>query len=264
MTARRALITGAASGIGATTVKILLARGWAVVAADRDVDGLRRAAGSAARTITLDVTDRAAVGRELGGLQVDAVANIAGLGSAHRGGARDILMANLVAPLYVLEAVRPGLTTGGAVVNIASIAADLADDRYDAALDNPLDAARLDDLAGRVADNAEAYNYSKRGILRQSERLAVAWAPGIRVNVVSPGLIDTPLGRRSLEQRPWTKVLAARTPLQRIGTPEDVAYLIAFLLDSEASGFMTGANIVIDGGYTCLLRVDAARPQPAV
>lgn len=239
------LVTGAASGMGAATASLLLERGAQVTAVDLDEAGLGRLGGDV-RAIRLDLTDPDAIAQQLGGLELDGVANIAGLGPDHDSVRRGFQV-NLQAPLRVIEAVREGLRPGAAIVNVASIVGRFSDDRFDELIDDPLSDELLDRAEAAVADGALAYTYSKRGVIRQSLRLAVELAPDVRVNMVSPGLIDTPMGARSLEL-PWTQKLEQRIPLGRKGDPGEVARTIAFLL-SEESSYLSGNDIAIDGGY---------------
>jgi 3-oxoacyl-[acyl-carrier protein] reductase len=256
------LVTGAASGMGAATADLLLERGASVVAVDRDAAGLEAlGARERVQTLLLDLTDEDAIRSSLKGLSVDAVANVAGLGPDSDDVRRSFAV-NLRAPLLVLEALKDRLPDGAAVVNVASIVAGLSDDRHDALLDDPLAADLLDRAESAIGDGASAYTYSKRGILRESQRLAVEWAPAVRVNAVSPGLVDTPLGERSLAL-PWTKKLSERIPMQRHAQPAEVARTIVFLLSDDAS-YVTGVNVTVDGGYsTFQQRRNAARAAAA-
>jgi 3-oxoacyl-[acyl-carrier protein] reductase len=100
-------------------------------------------------------------------------------------------------------------------------------------------------FSGRV--NAAQYSASKGAVVSLTKSLAIEWGPlGIRVNSVAPGLIATPI----TEDMPteYLDGYAARTPLGRIGTPEDVAKVIRFLLSDEA-GYVTGQTIVVNGGF---------------
>jgi len=234
---RRALVTGAGSGIGLATCRRFVAEGATVVAAD--VAGLDKAAAiDAARVIPIacDVSDAAAVQdlarqceARLGGL--DIVFNNAGIG---RGGKRiheialadwdDVVSVNLRGPFLVLKYTLPLLMAagGGAVINTASTSAFKA-----------------------VAGNG-AYTPTKAAVAQLTAMAAAEYArDGIRVNGIAPGPIDTPIYETiPLAQR---EAIVKMLPLGRMGTADEVAGLVAFLASDEA-GFITGTTYVIDGG----------------
>ena len=93
-----------------------------------------------------------------------------------------------------------------------------------------------------------AYALAKRGVIRAVGRAAVRWGPlGGRVCSVSPGLIDTPMGRAELEQQPIMREMFDRTPLGRLGEPAEVAAVAAHLV-SDAASFVSGIDVLVDGG----------------
>jgi NAD(P)-dependent dehydrogenase (short-subunit alcohol dehydrogenase family) len=95
---------------------------------------------------------------------------------------------------------------------------------------------------------ASAYCASKGGVLMLGRTLALDWAPyGIRVNIVGPGVVDTPMSAKSLADPQRRARMMERTPLGRPAPPEEIASVIAFLT-SDASSFMTGAYVPVDGG----------------
>ena len=95
-----------------------------------------------------------------------------------------------------------------------------------------------------------AYNTAKAGVIHLTKSLAGEWASrGIRVNCISPGYIGTPMTKLGLETPEWRETWLSSTPMGRLGEPTEVASVAVFLA-SAASSFMTGSNVVVDGGYT--------------
>jgi NAD(P)-dependent dehydrogenase (short-subunit alcohol dehydrogenase family) len=131
-----------------------------------------------------------------------------------------VIDTNLTATFLLAKAAARALrTTKGSIVTIASTRALMAE------------------------PNIESHAASKGGLVALSHALAISLGPDVRVNCVSPGWIatsDTRLKRKDHTQH----------PAGRVGRPQDVAEMVAFLLDGEKSGFITGANVVVDGGMT--------------
>jgi NAD(P)-dependent dehydrogenase (short-subunit alcohol dehydrogenase family) len=242
---RRALITGGASGIGFATASRVIAEGGAVAVLDRDQAALERSR----TTLPLDFADacdvreadavEAAVDRAaqaLGGT-IDLLVNAAGiyrvrpLLELEPAEWDDVLAVNLRGTYIAARAVGRRLIDSGkagAIVNLSSIAALVADAREPCA----------------------HYNASKAGVIALTKQMAVEWAPhGIRVNAVCPGLIDTPMLRVMDNPESGAAYVNASIPLRRLGNPDEVASLIAFLASDEAK-YVTGVAIPIDGGLT--------------
>jgi len=240
----RALVTGAASGIGRATAKRLAAEGAAVFCADIAAEGAAQTAkdilagGGQASSGRVDVSDLASCEAVvesafavLGGL--DTLVNVAGIlrpGHTHEQDPAifdQTIAINLAGTFYMCRSVLPKLLdAGGAIVNIASAAA----------------------LQG-VPYNA-AYCASKAGVVGLTRSLASEYSRrDIRVNCICPGGVMTPMTEAGFPVDGLDAGLMARIApqMQKIGQPEDIAALVAYLASDEA-GYMTGSAITIDGG----------------
>ena len=235
-TDKRALVTGAASGIGEATARLLHAEGAEVVLAD--VDGVRLEAlaaelGDGAAARALDVRDEAQVAPAVAG--VDVLVNVAGIGSTHDAPGtplelwEDVFAVNARGTFLCCKHAIPGMRErgGGAIVNVSSVAA----------------------LVG--LKNRAAYSASKGAVVALTRALAVDHVgDGIRVNAVCPGTVDSPWVRRLVEEVGESlDALRARQPMGRLGTTDEIAEAIAYLA-SDSAAFVTGSVLVIDGGLT--------------
>jgi NAD(P)-dependent dehydrogenase (short-subunit alcohol dehydrogenase family) len=260
------VVTGAARGMGAAAARRLYTPSTPMLLVDVDEAGIRAMAdelGDNADVAVCDVSDPDAVAalaervRDLGGLR--SLAHAAGI-SPTMADWRRVIEVDLVGTALLVRALEPLTSPGSAAVCWASIAGHgvAPDADLDAALDDPLAPGFLDRVAGVAGDllagAGQGYGYAKRGVMRLVAREAVAWGMrGARLCSISPGIIDTPQGRQEFEHQPAMAMMIELTPIKRWGQPDEVCNVVAFLLSDQAS-YMTGCDVVIDGGISSRMR----------
>ena len=242
---RAALVTGGGQGIGRATARALLEAGASVLIAEVDQEAGQEVAAELSVVgdvvfepcdVTRQADVKAAVEAALGRWgRLDILVNNVGIA---RGGPvtaltledfNHVLAANLTS-IYLFAhhaAEALGRNGGGAMVNIASTRALMSE------------------------PHTEAYSASKGGVVALTHSLAVSLGPAVRVNCISPGWIETAQWKKSAAQRPIDHSDADRSqhPAGRVGEPMDIARMAVYLA-SDAAGFITGQNIIIDGGMT--------------
>ncbi len=237
-----------------------------MVLVDLNEDGIRAVAqelGDNVHTVACDVSDPDAVAAladtvgEFGGLR--SLAHAAGI-SPTMADWRRIIEVDLVGTALLVRALEPLTAPESAAVCWASIAGHgvAPDEELDAALDDPLAPDLLDRLGSIAGDGLAAagqgYGDAKRGVMRLVAREAVAWGMrGARICSISPGIIDTPQGRQEYDEQPAMAMMIELTPIKRWGQPEEICNVVAFLLSDEAS-YMTGCDVVVDGGVSSRMR----------
>ncbi len=244
-TGRTVLVTGGAKGIGRGITEGFLAAGADVVVCGRtsvDDDALPSGVDAAGRErravfVAADLRDAeqatAAVGAAVDRFgRLDVLVNNAG-GSPSADAATasprfsaSIVQLNLLAPLYCAQAanaVMQGQDTGGSIVNIASVS------------------------GLRPSPGTAAYGAAKAGLISLTTSLAIEWAPKVRVNALSAGLVATESADAHYGGAAGMAQVAATVPLGRFGTPDDMAGICRFLA-SPLAAYVTGANLVAHGG----------------
>ena len=239
-----AIVTGGANGIGLATARRLASEGAAVAVADMDFDGAEqavqtiRAAGGTALAVQFDVISRAQVETMLASVltaygQVDVLCNIAGIAFGepfleitdekwHK--TLDVNLSGVFLCSQVVARHMAERQIAGRIVNMAS----------------------TNGLVGEA--RLAHYNASKFGVVGLTMTMAIDLAPyKIRVNSVCPGLIKTRLTQSSVNNPEWAADYLQKIPLNRFGEPEEVAAAVAYLASTD-SGFITGHQLVIDGG----------------
>lgn len=245
LTGRIALVTGAARGLGHAIAVGLAQAGATVVFNGRDAAALATAAGAVAKeggktdTAVFDVTDPVAVKAGVAAIEakhgaLDILVNNAGIQHRHpvtefpKEDWDAIIATNLTAPFLMAQAVVPGMTRRkrGSIINISSLTSEL----------------------GRA--NITGYTAAKGGVRQLTRALAVELgATGIRVNAIGPGYFETEMNRALIDNREFYSWVTGRTPMRRWGDPAELAGAAVYLA-SDASSFMTGQTIYVDGGFS--------------
>jgi meso-butanediol dehydrogenase / (S,S)-butanediol dehydrogenase / diacetyl reductase len=233
---KRALVTGAGSGIGEAVARGLHAEGADVLLADvraESVEAVAAELGERATPVTLDVRDEQSVRRVAGDL--DVLANVAGIGSTTTAPEtaldtwEDVFAVNARGTFLCCKHAIPAMVArgGGSIVNMGSVAG----------------------LVG--LRNRAAYCASKGAVIALTRALAIDHvADGVRVNAVCPGTVDSPWVRRLVDDVGESlDALRSRQPMGRLGAPDEIAAAVLYLASDDAA-FVTGTAFVIDGGLT--------------
>ena len=240
------IVTGGAQGIGKAVTVAFAHAGARVWIADIDVEAGEETAeilgdrGLNVAFIPTDVANPAQIRRLIEQVvqsrkSIDILINNAGIGWQGTLADRDVaawdhlLAVNLRGPYLCAQHAAPHMPPGSAIVNIASTRALMSE------------------------PNTEPYSASKGGVVALTHSLAVTLGPkGIRVNCISPGWIDVTDWKKDSARNPaeLSERDHAQHPVGRVGRPEDIAEACLFLADSKKAGFITGQNLVVDGGMT--------------
>ncbi len=235
---RVALVTGGGRGVGrGITTRFLEAGAEVVICGRNEPETLPEAEGRRAVFVTADVREPEAVERLFAAVtgrfdRLDVLVNNAGgsppaeAATASPRFSEAIVRLNLLAPLHCAQranAVMQGQPEGGCIVNVASVSAE------------------------RPSPGTAAYGAAKAGLVSLTRSLAVEWAPKVRVNAVTAGLIRTEQSHLHYGDEAGIARVAATVPLGRLGTPTDVADACLFLV-SPLAAYISGASLRVDGG----------------
>jgi NAD(P)-dependent dehydrogenase (short-subunit alcohol dehydrogenase family) len=248
---RVVLITGGGRGIGRGVAQRFLAAGAEVVICGRTTPGeLPSSGGRTATFVSADIRDVEQLDRVIAAAverhgKLDILINNAG-GSPAVAAAQasprfsaSIIQLNLVAPLWLSQranAVMQSQATGGVILNIASVSGT------------------------RPSPGTSAYGAAKAGLINLTKSLAVEWAPKVRVNAIVAGPIRTDLAQMHYGSDAGIAAVAATIPLERLGTPDDIAGACLFLASPLAT-WVSGTALVVHGGGERPAFLDAAKKE---
>jgi len=257
------VVTGAGRGMGLACARRLASAGGHLVVADVSPIDPALFGAEHVTTVVCDITSDDQV-RELARVSgaigpVRSLVHAAGV-SPTMGDARLMFAVDLAGSARMVAAFEPLMAPGGAGVLFASMAAHLiatadagsvgdvlADPLAPGAEDSFVAA---DEIAG---ESSKAYGWAKRGVIELARRSAVPWGRrGARINSISPGTIDTPMGRQEQDAQPMMAVLLELTPMARIGSDDDIVSAVSFLLSDQAS-YVTGVDLLVDGGVVAAI-----------
>ncbi len=240
-----ALITGSTSGMGKAIAEAMGTFGATVIISSNDANACEEVQqafivkGIKALAFPCDVADREQINALVAFVyaqcqRIDILVSCVGV--AHAGSLLEVspldftktMQINLAQALYLTQAVLPSMQAqrAGSIIYLASIAG----------------------VRGNKA--LGLYGMTKAALAQLARNIAVEFGPyNIRANAISPGMIDTPFSQALLANKAFMEKRLVLTPLRRVGTPEEIAG-VAVMLASQAGGFITGQNIIVDGGTT--------------
>jgi 3-oxoacyl-[acyl-carrier protein] reductase len=232
--AQKALVTGGTRGIGAAIARALLDAGQQVIVTGSSAQGIAPEGCTYLAADFSNLVEAEALAEKAANLGLSVLVNNVGIRHVSPVAECDLVdfariqQINLIAPFLLCRAVVPGMCERrfGRIVNITSVFSVVS-------------------KPGR-----SAYSASKFGLIGLSRALALEVAPhNVLVNCLAPGFVDTEMTRRVLGDTGIADIVA-QVPLGRLAQPEDIARYVLFLA-SEENTYMTGQNIVVDGGFTC-------------
>jgi NAD(P)-dependent dehydrogenase (short-subunit alcohol dehydrogenase family) len=250
------IVTGAAGGMGRAVARAFAAQGRPLILCDLKRESLEEMVRTLDSTAAIEIVHGDISGQDfpakiisaLGGRRIAALAHTAGLSPSMAAGPR-IFAVNFIATKQLTETVLPHMAGGGVVVLIASNSGQmLAYSIIDRAIRKVLKGRRSLLVSLLLRQSRSSYPLSKRAVQLYTQSMAPAFgAVGARIVSLSPGIIDTGMGRLEQQAGPEMDRMIALTPLARMGGPEEIASVGAFLA-SPAAGYISGTDILVDGG----------------
>lgn len=251
-----AVVTGASGGMGSAIARAFAAEGRALILSDLRAGPLEALAATFADTVSVatvagDVTDPAYAAQiiaALAGRKIGVLAHAAGVSPSMADGKR-VFAINFTATKTLVEALLPNIARGGSAVLIASNSGQIiARPIFDRAVRKLLRGKGSLISSLMLRSPRTAYPISKRAVQLYAQAMAPAFgAVGARIVSLSPGIIDTDMGRLENEAGPEMQKMIAVTPLGRSGHADEIASVVAFLA-SPAASYISGTDILVDGG----------------
>ena len=276
--AYRLLITGATGGMGRSCAELAAEAGYHLILADLALDKLQELAaecearGVGADIVQLDITQVDSVARFLAVIDdsagLDALIHTVGV-SPQMANWEQIIDVDLTKSVGLLEQLRPQLKAGGCAVCISSMSGYLCPENED--IERGMAALWPDDsqtgmrelvTSFPILENAGmAYAYAKKAIRHYVAARAAAWgSENKRLVSISPGLINTPMGQLEMKAMDNYEAMRSRIALDRLGEPRDIAETALFLI-SERAAYISGCDILVDGGFVASSATASARGQ---
>ena len=249
-----AIVTGAAGGMGRATAVALAQAGYSLILSDLDREALEAFATTLradSGIVSGDVTDEdypARIVTALKGRRIGVLAHAAGVSPTMADGRR-IFAINFTATKRLVEVLLPSMAQGGVAVLVASNSGQLIAGAIFDKVARKLLKGKISLLGTLMLRNSRAaYPLSKRAVQLYAQAMAPAFgAVGARIVSVSPGIIDTDMGRREHSASPEMQRMIEVTPIGRQGEAEEIASVIVFLASPQAS-YISGTDILVDGG----------------
>lgn len=258
------VITGAAGGMGSAIARAFAEQGRPLILCDLHAGPLEELANALAEKAAVDIVAGDVTAADyaskiiaaLGGRKIGALAHAAGVSPSMANGKR-VFEINFTATTHLVEGLLPHMAQGGAAILIASNSGQMfARPLFNGTFNKILRGKRPLILRLMLRSSRLAYPMSKRAVQLYAKSMSPAFGKlGARIVSLSPGIIDTSMGRLEQQAGPEMDKMIAVTPLGRMGEPREIASVVVFLA-SPAASYISGTDILVDGGTVA--GIDAA------